>query len=395
MLINCPECGREISSAAICCPGCGFPINPEHPKKTGRRKSSSKLPNGYGSVYKLSGNRRNPFIAVKTVGWSADPDTGKVKQNKKTIGYFPNRSLAMDALAQFNANPYDLDSNKITFEELYKKWSEEYFKTIKSSSARTVIAAHKYCSPLFNMRMKDIRPIHMESTISDAQVGDSTKARMKSLFNLLFRYALKNEIVDKDYAALCDSVKRPERKIERIPFSDDELKLLWNNLDFPFVDMILIGIYTGFRPQELCLIKLENINLSSASIMGGMKTEAGTDRIVPIHKKIYSLVEKNVSKARNLGSEFLFNDPNGQQGINITYDKYRGRYKKVISALNLNSKHRPHDTRHTFITRWKLQKLDDNILSLIVGHALVGIAENVYTHRHLEDLKKEMDLLDF
>lgn len=26
-LINCPECGREISEKAISCPGCGFPIS--------------------------------------------------------------------------------------------------------------------------------------------------------------------------------------------------------------------------------------------------------------------------------------------------------------------------------------------------------------------------------
>lgn len=31
-----------------------------------------KLPNSYGSVYKLSGKRRNPWAARKTVGWSDD-----------------------------------------------------------------------------------------------------------------------------------------------------------------------------------------------------------------------------------------------------------------------------------------------------------------------------------
>lgn len=32
------------------------------------------------------------------------------------------------------------------FEEVYNKWSAEYFPTLKSkSSARTVIAAYKYC----------------------------------------------------------------------------------------------------------------------------------------------------------------------------------------------------------------------------------------------------------
>ena len=46
-----------------------------------------KLPNGFGSVYKLSGNRRNPYVAKKTKGWDIDPKTGKAKQLYITVGY--------------------------------------------------------------------------------------------------------------------------------------------------------------------------------------------------------------------------------------------------------------------------------------------------------------------
>ena len=40
-----------------------------------------RLANGVGSVYKLSGNRRNPYIVRKTIGWEIDPESGKTKQN--------------------------------------------------------------------------------------------------------------------------------------------------------------------------------------------------------------------------------------------------------------------------------------------------------------------------
>ncbi len=82
MLIKCPECNREISSAAACCPGCGYPINtPPKPKKQSKKKGGgSKLPNGYGSVYKLSGNRRKPWVAAKTFGWILDEE--KERQNR-------------------------------------------------------------------------------------------------------------------------------------------------------------------------------------------------------------------------------------------------------------------------------------------------------------------------
>lgn len=97
MLIKCPECNREISSAAACCPGCGYPINtPPKPKKQSKKKGGgSKLPNGYGSVYKLSGNRRKPWVAAKTFGWILDEEKGTAKQVQRPIGYFPTKSEAL------------------------------------------------------------------------------------------------------------------------------------------------------------------------------------------------------------------------------------------------------------------------------------------------------------
>ena len=73
-----------------------------------------KLPNGFGSVYKLSGNRRNPYVAKKTKGWDIDEN----REGKAAIynsRYYPTRKEALTALAEFNANPYDVNAAKVTF----------------------------------------------------------------------------------------------------------------------------------------------------------------------------------------------------------------------------------------------------------------------------------------
>ena len=89
-----------------------------------------RLPNGFGNVSKLSGKRRNPWRARKTAGWTIDPKTQKAKQEYITIGYYPTRQLALQALSEYNANPYDLDANKITFAEVYDKWAAKKFEEI-------------------------------------------------------------------------------------------------------------------------------------------------------------------------------------------------------------------------------------------------------------------------
>lgn len=350
-----------------------------------------KLPNGYGSVYKLSGKRRNPYIARYTTGWLLDDTTGIATQQRVTIGYYPTKQEALTALANYNQHPYDIKTDTITFSEVYDKWAAQHFPTIVPSACRTWISAYNHSKPLHSMRFKDIRANHLEQTIKDAKVGQSTKQRMKSLYNMLYKYALKYEICDKDYAALCDSVKRGSPTIERIPFNDTEIELLWNNITYPFVDMVLIGIYSGWRPQELAILQVDDIDLDNGTMFGGLKTDAGRNRIVPIHPAIYDLVRQNYDKAVAMGSSSLFNDENGQQGTYLTYDKYRGRFNKVCKKLNI--KHRPHDTRHTFITKAKAAGVNDYIIKLLVGHAIEDITEKVYTHRTMQELKDGMQLI--
>lgn len=394
-LLKCPECTHDVSDKAQSCPNCGYPMNmPSSTKPRVRNGKPTKLPNGYGTIYKMAGKRSRPYRAMKTDKWIIDPVTGKSKQIRSTIGYYQNREDAMIALANYNENPYDIKADSITFSEVYEKWSENYFPTLSNpSSVRTVTAAYAYCNDLYDMRMKDIKVSHLEGTILNAQVGDSTKSRIKSLFNMMYKYAVAHDIVEKDYASVMfangNPIKRSRTK-EVIPFSQEEIFLLWDNLDnIAFADMVLIGIYSGWRPQELAILKVANIDLETGTMLGGLKTDAGKNRIVPIHPLIKPLIENRMKEATAMQSEFLFNDANGQQGTYMTYDKYRKRFEKVMKYLKLT--HRPHETRHTFITKAKACDVDEYILKLIVGHAIDDITEKVYTHRTIDQLRAEMD----
>lgn len=394
-LLKCPECTHDVSDKALTCPNCGYPMNtPSSTKPRIRNGKPTKLPNGYGTIYRMSGKRSKPYRAMKTDKWIIDPVTGKSKQIRSTIGYYQSREDAMIALANYNENPYDIKADSITFSEVYEKWSENYFPTLSNpSSVRTVTAAYAYCNGLYDMRMKDIKVSHLEGTILNAQVGDSTKSRIKSLFNMMYKYAVAHDIVEKDYASVMfangNPIKRSRTK-EVIPFSQEEIFLLWDNLDnIAFADMILIGIYSGWRPQELAIFKVADIDLEAGTMLGGLKTDAGKNRIVPIHPLIRPLIENRMKEATAMQSEFLFNDANGQQGTHMTYDKYRKRFEKVMKYLKLT--HRPHETRHTFITKAKACDVDEYILKLIVGHSIDDITEKVYTHRTIDQLRAEME----
>lgn len=101
-----------------------------------------RLANGVGTVYKLSGNRRNPYIVRKTIGWEIDENTGKQKQLYLTVGYAPTRAKGLEMLMEYNKNPYDIDAAKTTFSELFERWSSEKFSTISDSNIKGYRASY-------------------------------------------------------------------------------------------------------------------------------------------------------------------------------------------------------------------------------------------------------------
>ena len=366
--------------------------------------------NGTGNIYKMKGGkRRKPWRVRVTVGWELNPKTGRCKQNLKTLGYYASRAEAEAALVAYQECPYDLNTKDITFKELYEQWTEDYFKKLTSiSSERTITSAYRYCSGLYNMKMRDIRIYHLQECMDKGYIipdrgkekgqkryaSACTKGRIKSMFNLMFDWAYAREIVYRNYARAFEldketKIKQVREKRKNTIFSNEEIDLLWKNVDkIAFVDMVLCGIYSGWRPQELAILKIKDIDLELQVMYGGMKTDAGKDRCVPIHPLIQPLIEKRYAEAKELGSNYLFNDINGQQGIYMTYDKYRGRFNKVVERLQMD--HHPHETRHTFITKAKRVRMEEYILKRIVGHAINDNTEKTYTHREIEELKAEM-----
>ena len=372
-----------------------------------------KLPNGYGSVTKLSGNRRKPYLARVTLGWIVDEQTGKVTQNRVNLGTYKTKKEALQALADYGANPYDIQNNNLTVADLYEKWTASYFLSLSGeSSIRTITAAWKYCHALYGMRVKDLRARHIKGIMEDGYVirtngkragekvlaSPSTKERIKSMFNLMLDYALEYEIISQNDARTFDIsgdiIKEKDAATRgHIIFPDREMSILWDNVgSIRFVDWILIQCYMGWRPQELAILRLEDVNLERQYIVGGMKTDSGKDRIVPIHPRIKTFVQKNYDMAVSLGSQYLFNDPEATKGgMRITYDKYAYRFNKVMSALSLNPEHRPHDPRMTFITMGKKAGVDEYVLKRLAGHKIQDITEKVYTDRDIEWLRSELE----
>ncbi len=262
-----------------------------------------KNPNGYGSIAKLSGNRRKPYIIRKTTGYN-----DKGYPIYKIIGYTTTKEEALQLLANYNHSPYDVNLHKLTAQELFQMFAQQEFNKMASSSVQSLKAAWKHCKIIYTLKYKDLKAFHMQ------------------------------ECIDKCPRSYSSAPSAPETTKQ--PFTLEEVEKLWTISKQDWVDSILILIYMGWRISELLSIKSTDIDLINNTIIGGTKTKSGKNRIVPIHSRILPLIQNRVQQ----NNTYLFG--NTDKACNkITY--YRIWYK-IMQQLHLT--HTPHECRHTFRT---------------------------------------------
>ena len=400
MLIKCKECNHQISDQAIACPHCGYPLKSFSKNTTrGKSRKRKRLPNGFGQITKIKSNLRKPYRAMVTVG--KDQYGKPICKLLKPDSYFETYNDAYAALLLYNQNPYDLSEN-ITCEELFNRWLKEYEKKVKSQAYNAALSYWAYCSKLYKEPIRNIRIRHIKGVIENG-VSTSTgnkaspivRQKIKNLWNMLFDYAVEYELTDKNYARAFTLKEKTQTKSNHMSFTDEEMKILWENSHDEVVSMILIQCYTGWRPQEMCELELENINLTAGIMIGGMKTEAGEKRIVVVAPAIKELVKWHYDRAKSCNAKYIFlaNNPDGSYG-HFTYSRYKYRFGKAIKALGLNKDHRPHDPRKTFVTMCKRVDMDEYAIKRLVGHTITDLTESTYTDRDLSWLLFEISKLN-
>ena len=139
-------------------------------------------------------------------------------------------------------------------------------------------------------------------------------------------------------------------------------------------ELILLGMYTGCRIEELCALKLTDVGADYFQIQVG-KTEASTRRI-PIHSEIKQMVERLVQNSKD---GYLLNGlsaNNVQNKRSKAISKKFGHLKRGMGFED--RKHTFHSFRATFITRLMNAKADKTLTKKLVGHKGTDITYDLY-----------------
>ena len=208
-----------------------------------------KNENGTGNIYKIKGKRRKPWAVRVTTGYTLEG-----KQIRKYIGTYETKREAQESLFEYLKNPKLY--KKITFKEITDLWFESYKKKIGSpKTLETNKYRLRFLEPLNDMQITDIKLYHLQKLIDEIDTSWSFKNGCKSVLNMIFEYAFKNDFISTNKVKFIELGKK-EKVIERKIFTQKEIEILWENLNSKtyhgkYTYIILILIYTGMRIGEL------------------------------------------------------------------------------------------------------------------------------------------------
>lgn len=308
-------------------------------------------PNGFGTVVKLAGNRRKPYACRKITGWKEDG-----RPIIKYISYHKTKREAEKALAEYNNDPYKIGS--YTLADVYNEWYKN------QDRSEHTLAGYRTCwnklEPIYDIKIQNLDRFELQKYFDNVDLTDDSMDRIRLMLKMIFEYAVKLGILpisalnihkSINYKASLKSSKR-----EGSVFTKQELDYLWEHKDDDIIRIILVYVYTGARFAELYNLRPEDCHDNYVNITKA-KTEAGV-RIIPLSDKVQSLLP-------------IASIP--------PHTTYWTAFKKIFPN------HKPHDTRHTFVSLMTEAGVDQRILQAIVGHRPRNITEH-YTHISLDTM---------
>ena len=341
--------------------------------------------NGQGTAYK----RGKTWTACITIGWKTTP-TGRAQAVRRTKGGFSTKREALAYCQQLKAAPKD--KPKLTLQQVYDAWLPAHEARVSKSTTDSYRAAFKYFDDLRYRLIADIDVDELQECLDACPRARRTRESMKAVIGLLYKYAIPRHQATMNLAEYLHTGDND--KSTRPPFSPEQVERIRQRIGItPYADVVYVLIYTGFRPAEL--FSLTKDSYHDGILIGGIKTEAGKDRAVPVSSKIRAIIEQRVSTCHR----FLFPRENGEQ-MPVAYFRECCFYP-VLAAAGIQpiptadhpAYYTPYSCRHTFANLLKGAPGSDVDKAKLIGHADYSTTKKMYQSAELEAMKKIIEEL--
>lgn len=349
----CIKCKQSIPDGSAFCNHCGAKQSAPPPRKAKKRA------NGMGTVYKRPENCRLKWVT---------------KKNGVSLAAFETKAEALKYLESRMDKPVT-ERETYTVQEVYDAWKAEHFRELTTKGVLMYEFAWLKIAPVHTKRFRSLRVENLQAIVDDmidAGLSRSSTDKVRQLCGQLYKWAMREDIVDKNIAQFVKLQK--DEKTEKAIFSPEDIAKLERNLDDDGAKVIWLLIYSGMRVGELFSLKKSDVHLNEGYMIGGEKTAAGRDRIIPITDKARPVVEYLFGKA----SDLLIDGYSGPRKLNSWQ---RRGFSNALNKCGITTEGlSTHSTRHTFASLCVNAGVKPEALQKIIGHADYNTTATIYVH---------------
>lgn len=315
--------------------------------------------NGQGTAYR----RGRTWTAVYICGWQDG------KSIKRTKGGFATKREALDYIPQLKAARAVARTN-VPLSEIYADWVPFYSPRVVETTMKGLKSAWTHVSEIAAVPIPELTIDDLQDVVDSCARGKRTRENIKYLLVQLFKYAQARRLVTDNLAEFIWCGK--EDGSTRPAFSMDQVDRIFSAVgEDAAADYTACLIYTGFRPNELLRLTRTSYDSEHDCLVGGFKTEAGRNRIVPVAPRIAPIVRRLLDAA----DPWVFPD---ERGALLTDDVFRERmFYPLLDRLGIqplpgpgvSATYVPYSCRHTFANLMKNVVGSDTDKAALMGHS--------------------------
>lgn len=344
--MTCGKCKGDIPSGAVFCPWCGR-------KQT--RSTKHRRWNNQGSVYKLDGHRNRPWCAVKDGVY---------------IGYYDTKKAAVEALGRLTGVSVTERYNW-SFAQVYEAWKQEHFPEIGQAGQEQYERAFDVFRSLHNKVFRELRAGDYQVILDRyADRSASTVAKYKQLLTQMGEFAIREEIATVNFGKFVKA--RGQESHGHEAMTEDEVSRIYAAADSgdETARLVCCLLSTGMRIGELFALRIADCH--EDYVIGGEKTKAGRDRIIPIRQEGREHFAYFVYHAD--GDRLI----DGYSGNRDARNFRRREYARLLDSLGIDRSKTPHSTRVTYTTQAVSSGVAPADLQKILGHANFDTTQRHY-----------------
>lgn len=346
--------------------------------------------NGQGSAFKRKG--QTTWTAEVVIGWRPpNKEGGSPIPIKKTKGGFRLKKEALDYCDVLLR--HQQERQRRTLRQAYDEWSEKYSPRIVASTMAGYRSAYKHFASLHDVDIASITAQDLQDCMDACPAGKRMHQLMKVVSGLIWAYAYDKQYLDRDITKNLYTGKGQSK--QREPLTPEEVRTIRAAVGSePFADYVFALCYLGFRPGEFLALKKSDLHAENGLyyLVGGSKTEAGTDRKVPVPQAIESIISARLSV---VGTDLLFpmycyNRKHEFIGYKQMRDQYfrESIFVPLMARLGIAEGKVPYCARHTYSDLLKTADGDDKTKAAIMGHSDYNFTKRRYQSTTLDEIRQ-------